>query len=309
MKATELLAAARRILWQTWAGTGDEVGSAGAQALLDAGMLVEPGGAAELARLRLLLNAQPVDLTEEQLGALITAGDHALSDYYHERQCACSEYPASCATNPAYRREAGHWDTDAFAIGMGAVLGLWESIRTDAAAAELAQLHARLSEFLPYEGLQLGAVDGRVSAACGDPTHPTWLRATDDDRGCPWCRVAELEALTPAPIQTCRSCGAGYTLGEPCSACQFRRLTAEAQAQRETEEPLPWGDPIAYGPTGIPCGCGRDAHSNLTPCRPDTPEDPPRPRGASEIKHPVMKPTRDHLAEHPLPGPRKDGAA
>jgi hypothetical protein len=28
-------------------------------------------------------------------------------------------------------------------------------------------------------------------------------------------------------------------------------------------------DPIAYGPTGIPCGCGKDAHSNLVPCRAD----------------------------------------
>jgi hypothetical protein len=28
-------------------------------------------------------------------------------------------------------------------------------------------------------------------------------------------------------------------------------------------------DPLAYGPTGIPCGCGKDAHSNLVPCQPD----------------------------------------
>lgn len=27
------------------------------------------------------------------------------------------------------------------------------------------------------------------------------------------------------------------------------------------------GDPIAYGPTGIRCGCGKNAHSNLVPCR------------------------------------------
>ncbi|KAA6211752.1 hypothetical protein CP979_26450 [Streptomyces filamentosus] len=32
--------------------------------------------------------------------------------------------------------------------------------------------------------------------------------------------------------------------------------------QRQAE-----GDPIAYGPTGIPCGCGKPAHSNLVPCR------------------------------------------
>lgn len=30
-------------------------------------------------------------------------------------------------------------------------------------------------------------------------------------------------------------------------------------------------DPLAYGPTGIRCGCGKDAHSNLVPCQPDEP--------------------------------------
>lgn len=40
--------------------------------------------------------------------------------------------------------------------------------------------------------------------------------------------VAELEALTPAPIQTCRVCGAGYSYGQPCSACEFQaRMAAE----------------------------------------------------------------------------------
>lgn len=29
-------------------------------------------------------------------------------------------------------------------------------------------------------------------------------------------------------------------------------------------------DPLAYGPTGVPCGCGMNAHSNLVPCQPDT---------------------------------------
>lgn len=79
---------------------------------------------------------------------------------------------------------------------------------------------------------------------------------------------AELEglrALKPAPIQTCQTCGAGYKLGQPCGQCEFTaRMAAEA----------PSPDPLAYGPTGIRCGCGKDAHSNLLPCRPDSPEDP-----------------------------------
>ncbi|MFE7233984.1 hypothetical protein ACFVAF_25610 [Streptomyces sp. NPDC057596] len=45
-------------------------------------------------------------------------------------------------------------------------------------------------------------------------------------------RVAELEALTPAPIQTCRVCSAGYTYGQPCSACEFNKRMA-----RETGNP------------------------------------------------------------------------
>lgn len=50
-------------------------------------------------------------------------------------------------------------------------------------------------------------------------------------------RIAELEALTPAAIQTCRVCGAGYSYGEPCQSCQFRaRMAAELQA-RGLEDP------------------------------------------------------------------------
>lgn len=35
----------------------------------------------------------------------------------------------------------------------------------------------------------------------------------------------------------------------------------------------PNGDPIAYGSSGIRCGCGKDAHSNLVPCQQDSRED------------------------------------
>lgn len=40
----------------------------------------------------------------------------------------------------------------------------------------------------------------------------------------------------------------------------------------ETSHDLPETapDPLAYGPTGYRCGCGKDAHSNLTPCQPMT---------------------------------------
>lgn len=44
--------------------------------------------------------------------------------------------------------------------------------------------------------------------------------------------------------------------------------------RRQQADPHPYGDPITYGPTGVHCGCGKDAHSNLVPCRPVSTEDP-----------------------------------
>lgn len=101
------------------------------------------------------------------------------------------------------------------------------------ADAEQAELKAQLAEF---DALELGAVDGRISAACQDPEHPTWLRKPGDKRGCPWCRIAEVEALKPAAIQTCRVCGAGYSLGDPCAACEFQaRMAAETARPKVVE--------------------------------------------------------------------------
>lgn len=59
-------------------------------------------------------------------------------------------------------------------------------------AAETAQAK-QAAELAAYRALDLGNLDGRVSATCDNPEHPTWLRTPDDNRGCPWCRNAELE--------------------------------------------------------------------------------------------------------------------
>jgi hypothetical protein len=67
-------------------------------------------------------------------------------------------------------------------------------------AAETVQ-EKQAAELAAYRALDLGDPDGRVSASCGNPEHPTWLRAPDDMRGCPWCRIAELEA-TSVPDET-----------------------------------------------------------------------------------------------------------
>ncbi|MFF2009137.1 hypothetical protein ACFVWY_08700 [Streptomyces sp. NPDC058195] len=61
-------------------------------------------------------------------------------------------------------------------------------------------------------------------------------------------RGAELEALTPAPIQTCQACGAGYTLGQPCAVCEFKkRMAAGAPAGGPTppEALSPWERAVA----------------------------------------------------------------
>ncbi|MGW3164781.1 hypothetical protein ACWC9Q_18295 [Streptomyces sp. NPDC001142] len=201
------------------------------------------------------------------------------------------------------------------------------------------QLRARVAEL---EALQLGAVDGRVSATCDDPQHPTWLRAADDTRECPWCRVAELEAAQStavadrdAQIIAWLLKKAGEYRGVPRSrqesaADAIARMADKISrgAVRGTETASPWDravaglnalvdadvifhvepdghisapfsdehiewdlkarrwvlthdedegatpdsppDPLTYGPTGYRCGCGKDAHSNLTACQPMT---------------------------------------
>ena len=58
-------------------------------------------------------------------------------------------------------------------------------------SAQLLMSPELAAELESYRALELGAVDGRVSAACGQPHHPTWLRAKDDERGCPWCALDE----------------------------------------------------------------------------------------------------------------------
>ncbi|MFD7101889.1 hypothetical protein [Streptomyces celluloflavus] len=86
------------------------------------------------------------------------------------------------------------------AAGIAAALDAAGMLQSPETAAEAERLRARVAEL---EALELGAIDGRVSATCANSGHPTWLRATGDTRGCPWCRVAELE-VRPAPAAVLR---------------------------------------------------------------------------------------------------------
>ncbi|MFJ9234098.1 hypothetical protein ACIRJ3_03825 [Streptomyces anulatus] len=181
----------------------------------------------------------PVELTEQQMEALIDAGNRALNDHYHERQCHCDAWPTSCVSSDRYFM--GAWDTDAFAIGVPVVLGVWELLRNDRHAAKVAELRARVAELeaqrerrrVRLVALQNDALNVRGSLSPADEARKvpfelgeTLTPAVD------WLinRVAELEALKPARFQDCRVCGSGYEYGQPCSGCEFKKQMAAAQA-------------------------------------------------------------------------------
>lgn len=129
----------------------------------------------------------PVKVSEGQLAALVSAGGRVWDDANHADYCDCDSWPENCVNG----HFVGEWTSGALEYGIPAVIGLWESMRAQADANELAALRER---------------------------------------------VAELEALTPAAIQTCRICGAGYDLGQPCSTCAFKALMAAATADRQGDD-------------------------------------------------------------------------
>jgi hypothetical protein len=43
-----------------------------------------------------------------------------------------------------------------------------------------------------------------------------------------WQSARQRAALDPAAVQTCRTCGAGYTLGRSCSTCEYRARVTSA---------------------------------------------------------------------------------
>lgn len=142
-------------------GRPNAVGATIAVALDAGGWLHTDDTATELVRLRLLLNAQPAELSEAQLEALIDSGNGALNDYYHERACSCSEWPGSCASSGDYF--VGFWDTDAFAIGAAAVVGMWESMRAPAEVDEIARLRDRVAELESARRTPAGLSEAELS--------------------------------------------------------------------------------------------------------------------------------------------------
>lgn len=161
---------------------------------------------------------RPLALHEAQIDALAAAGNRVVNDQSHEDLCACDGWPERCLSSGGFFQ--GQWDVGGLDTALPAVLGLWESMR----GGELERLRAEVAALREERHSTNEALDDAIGA----------LRTAQD-------RIAELEALTPAAIQTCGKCGAGYSYGEPCSTCVFRaRMAAETQALRSGPPSAEW---------------------------------------------------------------------
>lgn len=65
-------------------------------------------------------------ISEGLKDVLIDTGNRALNDFYHERACSCDSWPAKCVTP---RMFFGMYDTDAFAIGVEAIIARYEELK------------------------------------------------------------------------------------------------------------------------------------------------------------------------------------
>jgi hypothetical protein len=122
-------------------------------------------------------------------------------------------------------------------------------LAADLESACMLQSPETAAELAAYRALELGDLDGRVSASCGKPHHPTWLRAADDTRGCPWCEIdgaheetigANLarweEEQENARLRLAWQSARGRAAEQAADALTFRRATAAERKQvRELE--------------------------------------------------------------------------
>ncbi|MFG6300178.1 hypothetical protein [Streptomyces rochei] len=145
----------------------------------------------------------PWSVSPDYSDVLASDGEH-LASYWHEvdgqfMAHAREDVPALLAELAAVRAERDAWRDQrnaVFATNERLLVQVDESAqaRLHAENEARAALREARDELTALRALELGDPDDRVSATCADPGHPTWLRAQDDTRGCPWCRIAELEA-------------------------------------------------------------------------------------------------------------------
>lgn len=136
--------------------------------------------------------------------------------------------------------------------GGNTVLALTPEERLGLGAHLLATLHS--AETCPTPGC--GMTDTEITEA-DPPPLPGWVLVEVASLDGPprwWCSPACVHAALTAAA------------AELSAADQAAAVDPDEQASGQPY----WGDPLAYGPTGIPCGCGKNAHSNLVPCQPDT---------------------------------------
>ncbi|MEU4947665.1 hypothetical protein [Streptomyces lavendulae] len=227
----ELLAHTRSILWRAWSTSSEELASAAVDTLMGLGMLVPEGGAAELERLRGgMASVREQEIRNRRLDE-VTAGPWLVADGVQGKPVIYTEppgggWPGTVLLTAVTASEA---DVQFVASARRSVPELLD---------EVSRLRARVAE--------LEAERHATNEVLSDAAEQ--LRADRD-------RIAELETLTPATFQTCRTCGAGYEYGHPCSTCQFKALMAVEAAVR-------------------PCGCPARFDRHAWGC-PTTPvEDP-----------------------------------
>jgi hypothetical protein len=128
-------------------------------------------------------------------------------------------------------------------------------------------------------------VTGPITCRCDEPDADPYECEADDcthefSELNPFGRGRPVNTPSAEVSRACKTCGwttSVWHVDDGSADEELHRHVArdhalEALAPRavpDPDAPGPWGDPIAYGPTGVRCGCGKDAHSNLTPCQPD----------------------------------------
>ncbi|BFP50067.1 hypothetical protein KCMC57_64350 (plasmid) [Kitasatospora sp. CMC57] len=142
------------------------------------------------------MTTTPPELPNELLEQLIDAGNKALNDYYHERACACSAWPKKCASwkSPG-DMFFGYWDTDAFAIGVPAIIAAHEQGKAQAATQSIAAATGLVARLAAVGEKALG--EQRHAKLCGCDQWPASCPKFDSDT---WHIAESLALALPAVL-------------------------------------------------------------------------------------------------------------
>lgn len=130
----------------------------------------------ELGALPVPVGSKPLALSEEQMEALVAAGNRVVNNAVHEDLCMCEAWPETCLSSGNFRM--GDWDMSGLETALPAVLALWEQMR----GGELLRLRARVAEL----------------EAQREADHKTWqhdLAEARSEREATAVRIAGLEAV------------------------------------------------------------------------------------------------------------------